>query len=207
MTVKKVHLASASARRFEMLNEVLDGLKVEFSASPLVSSEDIPPTGMNVAGQVEKILESKINSAIAEFSLQLESENQIPDIILVADTLVEDPDDINISLGQPVDRNGAAAMLLQLSGRRHNVWSGTALLCRKGSTWVVESNVEFATVEINDLSLESLSLLLDSNSWIGKAGAYDLAGAMGEHGRLISGKEECVLGFAPTIIANLIKSL
>ncbi len=207
MTVKKVHLASASARRFEMLNEVLDGLKVEFSASPLVSSEDIPPTGMNVAGQVEKILESKINSAIAEFSLQLESENQIPDIILVADTLVEDPDDINISLGQPVDRNGAAAMLLQLSGRRHNVWSGTALLCRKGSTWVVESNVEFATVEINDLSLESLSLLLDSNSWIGKAGAYDLAGAMGEHGRLISGKEECVLGFAPTIIANLIKLL
>ena len=207
MTVKKVHLASASARRFEMLNEVLDGLKVEFSASPLVSSEDIPPTGMNVAGQVEKILESKINSAIAEFSLQLESENQIPDIILVADSLVEDPDDINISLGQPVDRNGAAAMLLQLSGRRHNVWSGTALLCRKGSTWVVESNVEFATVEINDLSLESLSLLLDSNSWIGKAGAYDLAGAMGEHGRLISGKEECVLGFAPTIIANLIKLL
>ena len=103
MTVKKVHLASASARRFEMLNEVLDGLKVEFSASPLVSSEDIPPTGMNVAGQVEKILESKINSAIAEFSLQLESVNLIPDIILVAVTLVEDPDDINISLGQPVD--------------------------------------------------------------------------------------------------------
>ncbi|MBO58356.1 MAG: hypothetical protein CMA77_05110 [Euryarchaeota archaeon] len=205
MTVKKVHLASASARRFEMLNEALNGLNVEFSAKPLVSSEDIPPTGMNVASQVEKILESKINSAIAEFSLQLESENQIPDIILVADTLVEDPDDINISLGQPVDRNGAAAMLLQLSGRRHNVWSGTALLYRKESTWVVDSNVEFATVEINDLSPESLSFLLDSNSWLGKAGAYDLAGEMGEYGRLITGKEECVLGFAPTIIANLIK--
>ncbi|HJM87726.1 MAG TPA: hypothetical protein QF433_05855, partial [Candidatus Thalassarchaeaceae archaeon] len=61
------------------------------------------------------------------------------------------------------------------------------------------------TVEIDELSLEALTELLESDSWVGKAGAYDLAGAMGVHGRLIAGKEECVLGFAPTIIDNLIK--
>tara|TARA_B100001750_G_scaffold216324_1_gene200871 strand:- start:387 stop:1022 length:636 start_codon:yes stop_codon:yes gene_type:complete len=205
MTARKVHLASASIRRFEMLKEALEGLNVEFSANPLVSSEDIPPIGMIVGTQVEKILESKINSAIAEFSLRLESENEIPELILVADTLVEDPDDINIALGQPIDRNGAAAMLLRLSGRRHNVWSGTALLSRKESNWIVESAVEHATVEIDELSTEVLSELLESDSWVGKAGAYDLAGAMGSHARLIAGTKDCVLGLAPTIITNLIE--
>ena len=200
-----MHLASASTRRFELLNEVLKGLNVEFSASPLFSSEIIPPIGMDVGCQVEKILASKINSAIAEFTLQLESENEIPDYILVADTLVEDPDDINIALGQPAERNGAAAMLLRLSGRRHNVWSGTALIYRKESTWVVETEVEHATVEIDELSSESLSALLESDSWVGKAGAYDLAGAIGVHARLVAGTKECVLGFAPTIITTLIE--
>jgi len=205
MATMKIHLASASTRRFELLKEALKGLDVEFSASPLVSLEDIPPIGMIVGSQVEKILESKINSAIAEFTLQLESGNEIPDFILVADTLVEDPDDINVALGQPANRSGAAVMLLQLSGRRHNVWSGTAILSRRKSSWIVESEVEHATVEIDELSLEALTELLESDSWVGKAGAYDLAGAMGAHGRLIAGKEECVLGFAPTIIDNLIK--
>ena len=200
-----MHLASASTRRFELLNEVLKGLNVEFSASPLFSSEIIPPIGMDVGCQVEKILASKINSAIAEFTLQLESENEIPDYILVADTLVEDPDDINIALGQPAERNGAAAMLLRLSGRRHNVWSGTALIYRKESTWVVETEVEHATVEIDELSSESLSALLESDSWVGKAGAYDLAGARGVRARLVAGTKECVLGFAPTIITTLIE--
>ena len=205
MTAMKVHLASASTRRFELLNAALKGLNVEFSASPLFSSEIIPPIGMDVGSQVEKILASKIDSAIAEFTLQLESENGIPDYILVADTLVEDPDDINIALGQPADRNGAAAMLLRLSGRRHNVWSGTALIYRKESAWVVETEVEHATVEIDELSSESLSTLLESDSWVGKAGAYDLAGAIGAHARLVAGAKECVLGFAPTIITNLIE--
>ncbi|MDP6742698.1 MAG: Maf family protein [Candidatus Thalassarchaeaceae archaeon] len=205
MKALKVHLASASTRRFELLNEALKGLDVEFSANPLVSSEIIPPIGMNVGGQVEKILASKIDSAIAEFTLQSESENEIPDFIIVADTLVEDPDDINIAMGQPVDRNGAAAMLLRLSGRRHNVWSGTALIHRKESIWVVETEVEHATVEIDELSSEALSTLLESDSWVGKAGAYDLAGAIGAHARLVAGAKECVLGFAPTIITNLIE--
>lgn len=63
--------------------------------------------------------------------------------------------------------------------------------------------VEVATVEIDELSAPELAALLDSDSWVGKAGAYDIAGAMGVHGRVVAGDEVCVLGLAPSVIARL----
>ena len=60
-----------------------------------------------------------------------------------------------------------------------------------------------ATVEVDELSAEVLVELLDSDSWKGKAGAYDLAGMMGAHARLVSGDEVCVLGFALTAVEQL----
>ena len=53
------------------------------------------------------------------------------DIILVSDTLVEDPDDQRAALGKPKDESSAAFSLIRLSGRRHRVWSSTAILSRK----------------------------------------------------------------------------
>tara|TARA_A100001037_G_scaffold287135_1_gene296250 strand:+ start:199 stop:834 length:636 start_codon:yes stop_codon:yes gene_type:complete len=203
----KIHLASASSRRLEMLKKALLGQCVSISASPLVSPEITPPTGLDVGEQVAAVLANKIQSAKVEFSLQLESENIIPDFIIVADTLVEDPEDFKISLGQPNDRNSGAVMLLRLSGGCHNVWSGTAVLSRDESGWKIISNVEYATVEIDDLSPEIIIELLESNSWVGKAGGYDLAGEMGNYARVISGDENCVLGFSPLIIEHLIKQI
>ena len=57
----------------------------------------------------------------------------------------------------------------------------------------------------DEIDCEDCSELLESDSWVGKAGAYDLAGAMGSHARLIAGTKDCVLGLAPTIITNLIE--
>jgi predicted house-cleaning NTP pyrophosphatase (Maf/HAM1 superfamily) len=96
---------------------------------------------------------------------------------------------------------------MRLSGRRHLVWSGTALLVHRknadGVKWEVRTWVEAATVEFDELSPEVLLDLIDSESWVGKAGAYDLAGQMRQHGRLVAGAEICVLGLAPAAIEAL----
>ncbi len=203
----KLHLASASSRRYDWLKARLDAEFVDFSAAGLRTEEDLPQSGLDVRTQVQKILASKVEAAKIEMAIQEIGEIEIPDFVLLADTLVEDPDDLQQSLGQPSDRASAAGMLLRLSGRRHNVWSGTSLLIRKGNSWEEKSSVEHATVEINQLTDDQFGDLLDSKSWLGKAGAYDLAGKMGDYASLIHGSEECVLGFAPSIIEELLQLL
>ncbi len=202
-----LHLASASSRRYEWLKVRLDAEIVDFSAAGLRSEEELPQSGLDVRTQVQKILASKVEAAKIEMAIQEIGEFEIPNFVLIADTLVEDPDDIQQSLGQPNDRASAAGMLMRLSGRRHNVFSGTTLLMKKGDSWEEKSSVEHATVEISQLTDNQFSELLDSKSWLGKAGAYDLAGQMGDYASLIHGSEECVLGFAPSIIAELFQQL
>ena len=193
---------------------------MEFSAAPLLTEEEPVESGISVKAQVEQTLAAKVEAAKIEFTLASFAGSETPEFILVADTLVEDPDDSLISLGKPIDRASAGAMLLRLQGRRHLVWSGSALLqlanaasesssedeagsaIESRPAWQVESMVEVATVEIDELSAAELGALLDSDSWVGKAGAYDIAGAMQAHGRVVAGDEVCVPGLAPSVIAR-----
>ena len=55
---------------------------------------------------------------------------------------------------------------------------------------------EKAVVEIDELSNDEIAHLIETGSWIGKAGSYDLAGEMGKHAKLVDGDELAVLGFA-----------
>jgi predicted house-cleaning NTP pyrophosphatase (Maf/HAM1 superfamily) len=207
----KVHLASASERRASWLEAYFEASfeegSVEFSAGPLLTEEMPPEYGISVKEQVEQTLSAKVEAAKFEFSLAAQAGREIPDLILVADTLVEDPDDSQVSLGQPADRAAAVGMLLRLNGRRHLVWSGVALIRRGESGWLVDSHLEFATVEIDELSVEELAALLDSESWVGKAGGYDIAGQMGAHARVVAGEEVCVIGLAAAAIEALEESI
>jgi predicted house-cleaning NTP pyrophosphatase (Maf/HAM1 superfamily) len=173
------------------------------TAAPLLAAEEEQVSGVEVCQQVGAILAGKLEAARMELRLAGHAGMNLPDAVLVADTMVEDPDDTHQSLGKPDGREQAATMLLRLSGRRHLVWSGTALLTHDAADWISQSWIESATVEVDELSVEVLLELLDSDSWKGKAGAYDLAGMMGAHARLISGDEVCVLGFALSAVEKL----
>lgn len=198
-----VRLASASERRHLWLEQRLRERQLTLTTEPLLAAEDEQVSGVEVREQVGAILAGKLEAARMELRLAEHAGMVPPDAVLVADTLVEDPDDTHQSLGKPDGREQAAAMLLRLSGRRHLVWSGTGLLTHDATDWISQSWIESATVEIDELSVDVLLELLDSDSWKGKAGAYDLAGMMGAHACLISGDEVCVLGFALTAVEQL----
>ncbi|MDP6844630.1 MAG: Maf family protein [Candidatus Thalassarchaeaceae archaeon] len=181
-----VHLASASQRRASML----EALGYEVIQTPLRARERSHRHGIPISEQVAHTLRGKIESAQRECSVPL---------VIVADTLVEDPDDNLNPMGQPGNRQEALSMLLRLSGRNHRVWSGTAVI--QGET--VQSWISSATVSIESLADEELEALIVSDSWRGKAGGYDLAGAMGQFAQIVDGEEETVLGFSPEIFPYL----
>lgn len=120
-------------------------------------------------------------------------------IVLVADTMLADPDDATLALGQPSDAQAALAMLLRLRGRRHRVWSASGL--RVAGTWTFD--LASAVVEFASFSDDVLADLIHSGSWEGKAGAYDLAGAMKAHATLVEGDEATVLGIPSRVLEAL----
>ena len=169
---------------------MLEAVGFEVVQVPLRARERPHRPGIPIAEQVENTLLGKIESAQRECSAPR---------IIVADTLVEDPDDPLQPLGQPSNRQEAVNMLLRLSGRNHRVWTGTALIQgTKGESWI-----ESATVSIDSLDDEVLEALITSDSWRGKAGGYDFAGPMGNFATIIDGEEETVLGFTPQLFDAL----
>ena len=174
----EVWLASQSPRRAAMLQPLFPGLKCEG-----FTDVDETPTPGNVDSQVLSICQKKSEAVLDGHGF---------DLVVVCDTLLADPDDMDLTLGKPNDTLEAAMMLHRLSGRRHQVWSATGIQLQGQWTFFVEH----AIVEFDELTDEQLVELVLSESWKGKAGGYDLAGPMGKHAHLIDGHESTVLGIA-----------
>ena len=126
---------------------MLEALGYDVIQLPLRARERPHRHGIPISEQVEHTLLGKIESAQRECSAPL---------VIVADTLVEDPDDPLRPMGKPGDRREALTMLLRLSGRNHRVWTGTALI--RGSA--LESWLETATVSFDSLDDEMIEAAL-----------------------------------------------
>ncbi len=200
-----VTLASASERRRQILSVHLEDLDTCLEFCTLREPEQEVSSGMEVNLQVES---SCIRKAMAAVKERASGEN-VPDIILVSDTLVEDPDDERAALGKPKDESSAAFSLIRLSGRRHRVWSSTAILSRKigdvdvGDDWLATIWTDYAIVEFVNIEDDDIIYLINSRSWEGKAGGYDLAGAAGKFASVVDGEEVTVLGFSSRAIDSL----
>jgi len=177
-------LASNSPRRYEMLMPLFNDLH----QAGVPGVDETPPSG-TVDHQVLEICKRKA-SGIA---------NPKHDLVVVADTMLSDPDDHSLSLGKPRDRHHAALMLHRLSGRHHQVWTATGV--HFNGEW--RFWCEHAVVAIQPLTESQLEDLLTSDSWKGKAGGYDLAGPMGEFASLVDGESSTVLGIAGEAMALL----
>ena len=183
----QILLASASTRR----GLILQNLYSDVVQTPLSNVD-------------ENVSRGPIPEQVREISLRKSHAVSFPvdaDVVVVADTLVEDPDDENTALGQPRDRSHATSMLIRLRGRRHRVWSATSVHAL--NHW--KTSIECAIVEFSDFSDEDLIELIESGSWEGKAGGYDLAGLMGKHATLVEGSESTVLGFTEESLDYLVQ--
>ena len=175
-----IWLASASKRRAQILCDKFGEIHVE----ALPDVDETPPSG-SVSSQVLAICRRKAAAVQPGHGFNA---------VIVADTMLSDPDEDNIAMGKANDEFEALSMIKRLSGCRHQVWSATGIQICGDWTFFIES----AIVEIEDLSDDVISELISSKSWVGKAGSYDLAGPMGEYAKLVDGDELTVLGFSPS---------
>ena len=150
-------LASSSPRRQELLRMVgLDGFRV----IPAQSAEVAPPglsPGLTVSGIA--LQKAKNVSLFCDFD----------DIIIAADTLVCLDGRL---LGKPLGPEGAAAMLKELSGRKHTVFTGVAI--QKGGVSAVAS--EATDVYFREISDSEIAAYVATGEPMDKAGAYGAQG-------------------------------
>jgi septum formation protein len=120
-------------------------------------------------------------------------------LILGCDTVAECSGQI---LGKPVDRDHAAAMLKLLRGRTHHVFSGLCLWSRPDDrTWV---DVDVTTLTMDSISDDALHRYLDSDAWVGKAGAFGYQDDL-DWVHVVSGSESNVVGLPLERLAQLLR--
>jgi len=183
----KLILASASPRRFDLLTKA--GVDPEIRVTDTDENMVIPlsPSLTVRTLALRKCMAARKISGDGEY-------------ILAADTAVACNGEI---LGKPVDEADARRMLGMLSGSRHSVLTGCAVVC--GSrlvTGVCETIVKFRPLE--DREIEEY---IASGEPYGKAGAY----AIQEHGdgfvEYIDGPWDNVVGLSLDTVRDLLSKL
>ncbi len=175
-----VVLASASPRRKELLSD----MGFSFKVLPADTDETVP-TGTLPADAVRILAERKAR-AVAK---------KCPDALVVAaDTLVALFDE---ALGKPTDEDDAFQMLCRMSGKKHFVHTGVAVVYRgRLAVGVDTTGVQFLPYT----PTEAWTYVLTGEP-MDKAGAYGiqgLGGALVEHRE---GNLDNVIGF-PTLLAD-----
>ena len=150
-------LASQSPRRRALLEQIgLSG----FQVIPARGEEDmgahLPP---------ERLVETLALAKAREVAAGAAPE----DIVIGADTVVTLDGQV---LGKPHSEEEAAEMLRALSGRRHLVYTGLAVL--RGAQALVEH--EATAVRFRDLTEREIAAYIASGEPMDKAGAYGIQG-------------------------------
>lgn len=122
-------------------------------------------------------------------------------IILAADTVGVCKAEV---LGKPVDADHARRMLRLMSGTAHEVLTGVCL-------WHLPSNqfltfLEKTTVEMDVLSDEMIAEYLDTDLWIGKAGAFGFQDGL-DWVRIVEGLASTVVGLPVERLPEWIEAL
>ena len=159
MSGDKIILASGSPRRRELLQQI--GL--EFDVIPSTAAEDILP-GESPEELVQRLSLAKAQEVAAR-------ENVQGRWFIGSDTIVLSEGTV---LGKPTDEEHACTMLKQLSGRKHQVLSGIALIDQLTG----RKHVEAVTTQVSFRKLDDteISRYIATGEPADKAGAYAIQG-------------------------------
>jgi septum formation protein len=174
-------LASASPRRKELLT--LLGIEFETIASHIeeVFDKRLSPGEAAIDLAVQKGLASKK-------LLNMESKEASHLVLLAADTIVVLDD---LLLGKPAHKEEAAQMLQQLSGKRHEVYTGVALFHGENE---VETDFERTAVYMREIAPPEIAAYVQTGEPMDKAGSYALQGVGGAFVERIEGCVSNVIG-------------
>ncbi len=154
--MRKLVLASASPRRAELLRQL--GLSFVVSASGIAEENEESDPAILV-----KLLAISKAKAVAK--------NFADCVIIAADTVVC----LNGTLlGKPRDAADAGRMLTSLSGRRHEVLTGIAVLRQPDG--LLCCHVEKTAVTMREISQAEIAWYLASGESYDKAGGYGIQG-------------------------------
>ncbi len=181
---KKIILASGSPRRHELLKEM--GIEYEV----LVTDTDESAIGKPVE-RVRILAERKARAAA-----KLLSEG----VVIGADTLVSLDDR---ALGKPEDAEDAKFMIMQLSGRTHQVYTGVCLYDTAEKR--VHVGAACSEVTFKRLTREQVNAYIASGEWEGKAGAYAIQGLAGELVEKYEGSLTNIIGLPVEMLEKMLK--
>ena len=182
----RIYLASQSPRRRELLKQAGINFEMLLLRSDPRRNIDVDETPL--ASEQPEIYVRRVCRAKAEAgygALRLRNLPSFP--VLAADTAVALDD---IILGKPENFEQATAMLRQLSGREHQVFSAVAVALGEH----VEIAVSTSTVRFTHLDEERIRRYLLTNEYTDKAGGYAIQGYAGAFVEHLSGSYSGVMG-------------
>ena len=178
-------LASSSPRRVELLSYT----PWEFTTDP----QDVEETAAGTPGE-----------AVCRNAL-MKARSAAPkhpgDIIIGADTLVYLPAR-QLKLGKPRDGKDAADMLRSLSGRDHEVLTGSCVIGPDGEEQV---RCDTARIWFMDMTDAMIDAYVATGEPLDKAGAYAIQGRGGQFVSRIEGSYTCVIGLSMPLLYEMLR--
>lgn len=176
--MKKIILASASPRRKELLEQI--GLS--FQIEPARGKEHITSV---IPREVVEELSYQKAMEVAELHRDEDA------LILGADTIVVYDNQI---MGKPADEEEAKAMLRQLSGKTHCVFTGVTAVLWENKEKTVRTFSEKTEVTFYPMSEEEIMFYVKTREPMDKAGAYGIQGIGAKYIQAICGDYNNVVG-------------
>jgi septum formation protein len=181
-------LASASPRR----RELLASLGVVFEVRP-VAADETPRPGEWPEALALRLALAKARAAADD-----------GDLALGADTVVAVDDE---PLGKPADAAEARIMLARLSGRRHRVWTGVALVERDARRRREAVRAARTEVVFRPLTAAEIDAYVETGEPLDRAGAYAIQGGAAAVAARVEGSLSNVVGLPLELLLDLLARL
>ena len=199
MTEKTIILGSASPRRRELLAQIGADFEVRVSNKEEVYHSNVPE-------EIVKELALMKAENVAEELVEENPAGAVKSTVVIgADTIVVLDGKI---LGKPADEADAVQMLSSLQGRRHDVYTGVAVLDydENGEKRVYNYPVGTA-VYVNEMTDEEIRAYVETKDPLDKAGAYGIQGRFAAHIDRIEGDYYNVVGLPVSRVYRTLREL
>jgi septum formation protein len=198
LSISRIYLASRSPRRRELLAQIgvhFDSLPLHDDARSFPEIDETPLPNEAADVYVPRLAQAKAKRGQS----LVDGRKLVAQPILAADTALELDGQI---IGKPADAEEASAILHRLSGRKHRVLTGVAIIFAGR----LETALSISEVRFRTLEKAEIRRYVESGEPMDKAGAYGIQGRAGLFVEYIAGSYTGIMGLPLYETGNLLKS-